>query len=190
MKKLCIVFLLSAVSLAAGAQPKNDVAFSFGFMPTEFFIHDPDSDYGFAMGLDLYSDYEPRETNFYSTPSFELGYSRFVTKSVKLGAMVSYSNMSYDLYDPVQAEVTDQVHKNYYSLFARALYCYRATDKGECYSGVGVGAQYVSAANSSGLLLAYEVVPFGFRLSRLPILFEIVLGKETSGFRAGFCYRF
>ena len=178
------------MSLAAGAQPKSDVSFSLGFMPTEFSFHDTSSDYGFAMGLDLYSDYEPRQTNFYSSPAFELGYSRFVTKSIKLGAMFSYSNMTYDLYDPVQAEVTDQVCKNYYTLFASARYCYRATDKGECYSSVGIGAQYVSAAGSSGIRLAYEVVPFGFRISRIPVLFEIVLGKEISGFRMGFCYRF
>ncbi len=178
------------MSLAAGAQSKGDVSFSFGFMPTEFSFYDTGSDYGFAMGLDLYSDYELRETNFSFTPAFELGYSRFVTKSIMLGAMFSYSYTSYDLYDPVQAEVTDQVSKNCFTLFANARFCYRATEKGEYYSGAGIGAQYVSSPGSSGIRLAYEVVPFGFRLSRIPVLFEIVFGKEISGFRVGYCYRF
>lgn len=190
MKKLYIIILSCALSLSAWAQPKSDVAFSFGFMPSEFFFHDSSTDYGYSIGVDLYSDYEPRQTNFYSSPSFELGYSRFVTKAIKLGAMVSYSYMSYDMYDPVQTEVTDQIRKNYYTLIASARYCFGATDKGEIYSSIGVGAQYVSATDSSGILLAYEVVPFGFRLSRIPVLFEIVLGKEISGFRMGFCYRF
>ena len=188
-KTVLILFLL--FSLGAAAQVKGDFTLSIGSVPYAFAFSDNWDIYGTTMGYDLYSDYELRHINDFTTSTFNVGYERFLGESVKVGAMASYFYSENELYDPVQAETVSKSHRHSFALLAQGKYCYKSTKRGDYYSGVGAGVGYTIGADGVPVRLAYEVIPFGFCFGRhFPVMYELVFGNTTFGFRFGFCYRF
>lgn len=179
--------------------------------PNEFFL-------GYGPGLasmqsayettndifnDVFSGYgpTPTSTSSQSVGIFAFGYNRFVSNKIKLGLSTSFTSYHNTQDYTVNGEIDHQVKwtDNFWSVLLRGDFHYVKKDNLTMYSGIAVGACFISSNAGSGLeavaipnntVFAFHVNAFGIRVGRAFGFFAEAGFGYNSMLTAGFNVRF
>lgn len=140
-------------------------------------------------------------TNSQSVGVFSFGYNRFVSNKIKLGLSTSFTSYHNTQDYTKNGELDHQVKwtDNFWSVLLRGDFHYVKKDNLTMYSGIAVGACFISSNAGSGLegeaipnntMFAFQINAFGIRVGRAFGFFAEAGFGYNSMLTAGFNVRF
>ena len=194
MKRILIfiaALALSAGSISAAAQGKNEVNVYMGFMNATYTtLERSSSDYGHS---DLYSIYEPYY-DITSGPSVTVDFNHRLLSWLGVGVQANFSHMSGEKNYRIGNAPAQEFWQNMVAVLPQAKFYIPSTRHFRLYAKVAAGINFNIGETTFGqpVSFAWDIAPIGFEWGGQVIYgtAELCVGNVISGARIGVGYRF